>query len=173
MNQSQFKIHVAHFKDVIYSHAYYFMGNAADAADITQEVLIKLWHHFEKIPAAALKSWVFKVTQNACIDFYRQQNNQALPWPSDDADGDSSEAVPADKELNPETVVINLDLREHIMKAIQRLPPLLRHVIIMREIHNLKYEEIAASLDIPLNSVKVYVHRGRKLLCRYLKALYS
>ncbi len=172
MNQSQFKMQVTRFKDVIYSHAFYFMGNAADAADITQEVLIKLWHHLERIPAVALKSWVLRVTQNCCIDYHRRQQKTASSLPSVHADCIEPDAIAADGEPNPEAIVINLDLRENIMKAIQRLPPLIRQVIIMREIHDLKYEEIAAALDIPLNSVKVYVHRGRKLLLRHLKPLY-
>lgn len=172
MNQSQFKIYVAHYKDVIYSQAYYFTGSAMDAADITQEVLIKLWHHFEKIPAAALKSWVLKVTHNSCIDFQRRQKHLTYSLPMNPADSEDPDAMVADKEPNPEAIVINLDLRENIMKAVLRLPPIIRQVIIMREIHELKYEEIAAALDIPLNSVKVYVHRGRKLLFRYLKPLY-
>lgn len=49
MKKTQFKNLVAQYEDLIYSHAYYFMGNKDDAADITQEVLLKLWHHLDKI----------------------------------------------------------------------------------------------------------------------------
>jgi len=54
MKKTQFKKFVARYKDLIYSHAYYFMGNKDDAADITQEILLKLWHHLDKIAPGAI-----------------------------------------------------------------------------------------------------------------------
>ena len=59
------------------------------------------------------------------------------------------------------------------MAAIQKLPEKVRTVIIMREIQDLKYEEIAKTLDMPINSVKVYLHRARKMLFDFLKPYYQ
>jgi len=172
MKQAQFKKNVARYKDLIYSQAYYFTGNAEDAADITQEVLLKLWYHFEKISQHAMKCWLLKVTKNLCIDHCRQKREVTASMIAAHSSDSEFELDQMDDGLNPEEAVINLDLKDFIFKAIEKLPPLIKNVIIMREIHDLKYEEIASTLEIPINSVKVYLHRGRKLLFEYLEPFY-
>ena len=170
MKKTQFKKLVARYKDIVYSHAYYFTGNNDDAADITQEVLLKLWHHLDKIAPGAMKSWLLKVTRNLCIDCSRQKREIAFSTMTNSA---KFELEQIDASLNPEEETINIDAKDRILNAIQKLPPKIKDVIIMREIHDLKYEDIAASMDIPINSVKAYLHRGRKLLVNYLKPHYQ
>jgi len=74
----------------------------------------------------------------------------------------------ADQASNPEQEAIKSDLMEHITRAVNDLPEKLRSVIIMRDIQDSKYELIAETMDLPLNTVKVYLHRGRKLLMNNL-----
>lgn len=172
MNPAQFKKNVARYKDLIYSQAYYFTGDPEDAADITQEVLLKLWHHHESIAQHAMKCWLLKVTKNLCIDQSRHKREMTASMMVAHSNDSGFELDQMDDGLNPEEAAINLDLKETIFKAIEKLPPLIKSVIIMREIHDLKYEDIASSLEIPINSVKVYLHRGRKLLFEYLEPFY-
>ena len=173
MKKTQFKKLVARYKDLIYSHAYYFTGNNDDAADITQEVLLKLWHHLDKIAPGAMKSWLLKVTRNLCIDFNRQKRAIAFSTMTDNTNSDKFELEQIEAGVNPEQEAINIDVKDRILKAIQKLPPKIKDVIIMREIHDLKYEDIASSLNMPMNSIKVYLHRGRKLLFEYLKPYFE
>jgi len=173
MKTIRFEKNVTRYKSLIYSHAYYFIGNAEDAADITQEVLLKLWHHQEKIVQRSVKSWLLKVTKNLCIDYSRRKKETTISSMVAHPEGNQIELEQIDDKMNPEQEMINLDLKDRILKAIQKLPPKIKNVIIMREIHDLKYEDIAASLDIPINSVKAYLHRGRKLLFNYLKPYYQ
>lgn len=67
-------------------------------------------------------------------------------------------------ESDPEQLVENADLSQQILSALQRLPDHLRSVIMLREIQNMKYKDISRALDVPINTVKVYIHRGRKEL---------
>lgn len=173
MKKTQFKKHVARYKDLVYSQAYYFTGNAEDAADITQEVLLKLWHNMDKISSASMKCWLLKVTRNLCIDYSRRKKELAFSLITNQSDDGEFELSCVDDGMNPEQDVINMDLKDQILNAIQKLPPKIKNVIIMREINDLKYEDIASSMDIPINSVKAYLHRGRKLLFNYLKPYYQ
>jgi len=173
MKKNLFKKNVAQYKDLIFSQAYYFTGNADDAADVTQDVLLKLWNFQERLGPDSVKSWLLKVTRNMCIDRSRRHNETAASRLSYDAEEQQSLLDPASDDLNPEQMAIEMDLKNKLFLAIQKLPPKIKDVIIMREIHDQKYEDIAAAMDIPLNSVKVYLHRGRKMLFNYLRPYFQ
>ena len=173
MKKTKFKIYVSQYKDLIYSQAYYFTKSTEDAQDITQDVLIKLWHHLDNVPRRSAKSWLLKVTKNLCIDHSRKRRELAVSAIAVNSDGDEMSLEQEDYGLNPEQETINLDSKERIMSAIHRLPEKVKNVVIMREIQDLKYDDIASALEIPINSVKVYLHRGRKLLFEHLKSFYQ
>ncbi|MCR4439136.1 MAG: RNA polymerase sigma factor [bacterium] len=164
MRQSHFTTMVLAYKDRIYSQAYYFLGNRPDAEDVTQEVLLRAWQHFDAIRKPTLKAWLMRVTHNLCIDSLRRHKAERAVV-SDDELGEATKAVPTQEiEHDPHRVAEQQELKDCLEEAIRRLPPRLRSIIIMREWLDMKYEEISAALGIPMNSVKVYIHRGRKQL---------
>ena len=167
MEQNQFINIVNDYKDLIYNQAYYFTNNKQDAEDITQDVLVKLWHNFSTLKKRFVKSWIIKVTRNTCIDFSRKKKEN-VPAIHDN----NEEEIPFGESLidlrpNPEQKAISNDINENITKLIGRLPDKMRSIIIMKDVQDLKYDFIAETMDLPLNSVKVYIHRGRKLLLKY------
>ena len=172
MKKTKFKIYVSQYKDLIYCQAYYFTKNTEDAQDITQDVLIKLWRHLDNVPRHSAKSWLLKVTKNLCIDHSRRKKELTSSAIKVSSEGEEYQLDQQDYGSNPEQETINLDSKEKIMSAIHKLPEKVRNVVIMREIQDLKYDDIAAALEMPINSVKVYLHRGRKLLFEYLKTYY-
>ncbi len=173
MKKIRYKKAVIDYKDIIYNQAFYFTGNKEDAEDITQEVLLRLWHHFNNIKRTSLKAWIMKVTRNLCIDYSRRKKEVFLMAVNDnDRESTIWENLP-DERSNPENEVINIDLKEHIAKTIKRLPEKIGNIVIMRDIQDLKYEQIAEVMELPLNSVKVYLHRGRKLLLKNLSHYYK
>ena len=173
MKKTKFKIYVSRYKDLVYSQAYYFTNNAEDADDITQDVLIKLWHHLDSISHRAMKSWLLKVTKNLCIDRSRKKRELTASVVAANSERNEFQLESVDEGNTPEEQMIFWDNRARLMAAIQKLPEKVRTVIIMREIQDLKYEEIAKTLDMPINSVKVYLHRGRKMLFDFLKPYYQ
>jgi len=173
MKKTKFKIYVSQYKDLIYSQAYYFTKNTEDAQDITQDVLIKLWHYLDNIPRKSAKAWLLKVTKNLCIDHSRRKMELASSEITGSSEGEQFKLKQQDYGLNPEQETINMDSKDKIMRAINKLPEKIRNIIIMREIQDLKYDDIAAALEIPINSVKVYLHRGRRLLLEELKPYYQ
>ena len=173
MKQQQFKKIVNNNKDLIYNQAFYFSANKEDAEDITQEVLIKLWHNINYIKPASLKAWILKVTHNLCIDYSRKKKEQIITkYSGDTSQSDIFETL-VDLQSNPERETINKDLMEKIIHVINQLPEKIKSIVILRDIQDLKYELIAETVELPLNSVKVYLHRGRKILIKNLKRYFK
>lgn len=163
MRHAHFTTAVLAHKDRIYSQAYYFLGNRPDAEDVTQEVLLRAWQNLDAIRKPTVKAWLMRVTHNLCIDTLRRHKAQQVVRTPETSDG-CEMGLPLVAEDDPQVNAEESELRRHLLQAIQRLPVRLRSVIIMRELQDMTYEEISSALDLPLNSVKVYIHRGRKLL---------
>lgn len=137
-----------------------YLKDSATAEDVTQEVLVKLWEHQDDLDEDGLMSWLSCVTRNACIDKLRarQRRRKTIRVDSDGVDRAESPARTPDRRAETE------DLRDHVLKALDHVDDPYRRVVALRELQNLKYKEIADVLDMPLNTVKVYLHRGRKKL---------
>lgn len=139
-------------RDRIYTFAFYYTGNREDAEDITQEVLFRLWHHGLRMDDESVAAWLTRVVRNACLDALRQRSRYRSVVSAQDPE--PVLAVEAD----------DVDLRRQLEAALTRLENPLREIVILREIQGLSYREISQSLELPLNTVKVYLHRGRRRL---------
>ena len=163
----EFRETLERYSNLVYGTAWYATGNEADAADITQDVFIKYWIHIDQVSAPAIKSWLLKVTRNRCIDFYRKKRE--FLYPNGNGDSTNVVSVVADHRPGPEQQTEQYDRWNRLLTAIRKLPIRMRLIIILREIHQLSYEEISNCLDIPLGSVKVTLHRSRKKLFELIR----
>ncbi len=164
MRRAQFTEVVLAHKDRIYTQAYYLLGNRPDAEDVTQEVLLRAWQNFEQIRRPTLGAWLMRVTHNVCIDTLRRQKIRRAVAENRKLEEEAERLPAGGAENDPQRGAEQRELLEHLQEAIRRLPARLRSIIVMRELMDMRYEEISMALDIPLNSVKVYIHRGRRLL---------
>lgn len=165
MKKTHFKKTALKYKDLVYSQAYYFINNREDAEDITQEVMMKLWRQIENIERSYVKAWLLRVTRNLCIDYSRRRRDYSLDDQNMESDGvQIAELI--DPQANPEKEAINRDSLENVLKILNQLPEKMRNIVIMRDIQDLTYNLIAEAMDLPINSVKVYLHRGRKYLMK-------
>ncbi len=163
-----YKALVNRYKNKIFSYALYMVKNRMDAEDISQEVLIRLWKNMGKFKLSAAGSWIMRTTYNLCIDYLirTQIANQRSVF----IDEDFEDRVVDNNRLNqPEATTLQSITDERIKTAIQTLPENLRSVFVLYEIEGLKYKEISDVLDMPINSVKVYILRARKKLQERLK----
>lgn len=151
------------YEDRIHSVARSYLKDAA-AQDVTQEVLIKLWKHQEELDEDGVWSWLMCVTRNACIDKLRARKRRRSTLRMD-TDGLAQAESP---RRPPDSHAEAADLRDHVLDALDRVSDPYRRVVALRELQGLKYKEIAEALDMPLNTVKVYLHRGRKKLRKQL-----
>ena len=169
MHTAEFKKIVREYKNLIYSQALYSTGNRPDAADVTQDVLIKLWRNMDNIHLRSVKSWLLTVTRNRCIDLSRKKRELNFSDLSDNDEKNPVSKIPAADESEPEQHLERTEEHKRIIEAIKRLPEKIRTTIVLRYIQDLTYEVIAKTVGCPLNSVKVYLHRGRKMLAQTLK----
>lgn len=144
------------------------LKNKMDAEDVTQEVMIRIWQNVDKFNILAAKTWIMKTTNNLCIDYLRKRAVAvSREFEIDEVFEDTySENQASD---NPYLITHLNMMTSKIKEAIKQLPENLRSVFVLYEIEGFKYREISQSLEIPVNSVKVYLMRARKKLQEELK----
>ena len=144
------------------------LRNKMDAEDTTQEVLIKTWKNIDKFNILAAKPWILRTTHNLCIDYLRKRKNRSYKELT--LNEEFSESFKdIHSENDPLTETHNKIMMEKVKNIIKKLPDNLKSVFVLYEMQGMKYKEISSSLNIPLNSVKVYLMRARKELQKELK----
>lgn len=150
------------YEKKIYNVAYRYMGNEADAYDMAQESLIKIYRGLRSFRhESSFSSWVYRLTVNTCLDGLRKRKKEPLSLDSTMESGVVIEDKSAD---TPETHTLNVESREDIQKAINTLSGDHRITVILRDIQGLSYDEIADTLSISIGTVKSRLSRGRQRL---------
>lgn len=162
---SSFEEQLQRYNDRVYGYACYMLDDREAAADVTQEVLVRFWEHFAEIDEDGALGWLLRTTRNACIDALRKRQTQQRYFRA----GLSDVPTPDGAAPSPADDAESADFRRHLKQALSRIDEPYRSVVILREVQELAYKEISGALDMPLNTVKVYVHRGRKKLRKQLR----
>lgn len=140
----------------VYRTAYYILGNEQDAMDAAQEALIRIYTKINSYEEKAqFKTWVQRIVTNLCIDKFRRTK----PAVSIE-EHDMNFSAPTSVEDEVMSTYIAKDIRE----AIDKLPEHHRSVVVLRYLQDFSYNEIAESLDLPINTVKSYLFRARQQL---------
>lgn len=155
----------------IFSFAYYLLHNREEAEDVTQEVLLRLFRHRRKVEPERMGAWLLRVTRNACYDLLRQRRTRNRH--TIEIDEEVALQLPDQDTPSPETQAGTTAFRRRLEEALQELSEPYRSVLILREIQGLKYREIADTLEMPLNTVRVHLHRGRRKLRERLHEDYA
>ena len=163
----------------IYNLCYRFSGNADDALDLTQEVFIKMYRTLNSYDSGkgAFMTWVTTMTRNLLVDHFRKTKQDRLTDSLDAAPSEHEDAMPlreqvADTAIPPDARVQSRETRETVHQALQRLSPELREAVILRDLQDMDYREIATALRIPEGTVKSRINRGRAELARLLQRTY-
>jgi RNA polymerase sigma-70 factor (ECF subfamily) len=147
------------------------------AEDLTQETFIKVLNAIERYdPSFKFSSWIFKIAHNTSLDHLRKKEPETLsmqgsPNARTDAEIEASSINPESGDENPEQFTSNRELGSEIDRAIGRLRPEYRTAIVLCHIEGRPYEEIAEIMDVPLGTVKTYIHRARNDLKKQLEHL--
>jgi RNA polymerase sigma factor (sigma-70 family) len=144
----------------VYRTAYYLLNHEQDALDAAQEALIRIYTKIGSYEEKALfRTWVQRIVTNICIDKFRRKK------PSVSIDEHEMVFQAGD---NVETEVLSAFAAEDIREAISKLPDHHRTVVVLRYLQDFSYNEIAESLELPLNTVKSYLFRARQQLQLHL-----
>jgi len=161
IRELEFKILCERHSDEIYRYSRGLLANQADAEDATQEVLLRLWRHLPRLNPFNLRAWLLQTTRCYCLDQIRRRSNSAALLPLEDS---VLERQPDEFAIDPSLAADTSFRLEQARHALLKLPENLRSVFVLYEVNGLRYREIAKTLGIPLNSVKVYLSRARERL---------
>ncbi|MGH9499884.1 MAG: RNA polymerase sigma factor [Terriglobales bacterium] len=164
----------------IYNICYRFAGSADDAQDLTQEVFIKMYRTLKtyNVERGAFMTWVTTITRNLLVDHFRKTKQDRV---TDSLDGTSSEnedAMPLSERIpdhapTPDTRAQSQQVGEVVQRALVKLSPDLREAVILRDLHDMDYRDIATVLKVPEGTVKSRINRGRAELARLLQRTYK
>lgn len=163
----------------IYNICYRFSGSADDAQDLTQEVFIKMYRTLNSFDSAkgAFMTWVTTVTRNLLVDHFRKGKQDRLTDSIDTVSSEHEDAMPLSDQIEdlgprPDARVQSLEARDTVHVALQKLSPELREAVILRDLQDMDYRDIAMALKVPEGTVKSRINRGRVELARLLQRTY-
>jgi RNA polymerase sigma-70 factor (ECF subfamily) len=153
----------------IYNLCYRFTGRSEDAEDLTQEVFIKVFRTLKSFDPLQAKftTWVNRIARNHLVDHYRRTRSDRVTSTLDETmpiTDPSSRGQPASR-------VESRERREKLQEGLSKLSPDLREAVILRDLQDLDYAEIAHILEVPEGTVKSRINRGRLELARVLKRM--
>jgi RNA polymerase sigma-70 factor (ECF subfamily) len=155
----------------IYNLCYRFTGRVEEAEDVTQEVFLKVFQTLKSYDAAqgSFSTWLNRVARNHLVDHYRRtRKDRVTSSLEDELPGAEEKPSP---HMEPTGQVESRERRETLQLALDKLSPDLREAVILRDLHDLDYEEIALVLKVPQGTVKSRINRGRLELGRVLKRM--
>lgn len=160
-----FEILVDRYKQRVFATAFRITGNRHDAEDVAQEVFIKVYRGMKNLAEpATLTSWIYTITSNTCFDHMgrSKQRNSDVPLTHNE-EGDIHEERYADLQtLSPEDAAMQSELRHCLEEALQHLDTNARATLILRDVEDRPYQEIASGLKVGLSAIKMRIHRARE-----------
>ena len=156
------------FQQPVYALAMRLMGDPSEAADVVQEVFLKVFRNIASFRGqSSLKTWVYRITVNEAHNarrwFFRHRRREVEPEPGPEETRDWKETV-ADGSRSPFDVAFDREQHVMIEAALERINPIFREAVVLRDITDMSYEEIAVVLGVTLGTVKSRILRGREAL---------
>jgi len=164
----------AHHKRV-YGLCYRFTGNGADAEDLTQDVFLKIYSNLSSfdLTRGSLQVWITTMTRNLLVDNFRRTRNQRATGSLDEGWESAEELKPIDRltatGASQHELAAQKELAAMVQDALAQVSVELREAVILRDLQDLDYKEIAQVLSIPEGTVKSRISRGRAELARLLE----
>jgi RNA polymerase sigma-70 factor (ECF subfamily) len=159
---SAFEAIVLRYQDRIHNLCRYMLRDFRDAEDAAQDVFLKVFRSLKDFrPEASLYTWIYRIAVTTCLDYIRKSRRETL------RNEPLVEDLPSDKPF-PDRIYESKERTEAIQRALQKLPEKLRAAIVLKEIEELSYEEIAEVLHTSAGTVKSRISRARDKLRHFL-----
>jgi RNA polymerase sigma-70 factor (ECF subfamily) len=144
----------------LYNVAYRLAGNDSDAQDLVQEALLRVRKGLERYQPGSLEGWLARIVTNVFLDEVRRRRRR----PADALPENPDWVIPP----SPAADEVPTGLSEEVQAALDSLPEDFRTAVVLCDVADRPYEEIAESLGVPVGTVRSRIHRGRRLLRRAL-----
>jgi RNA polymerase sigma-70 factor (ECF subfamily) len=162
----------------IYNICYRFTGSPSDAEDLTQEVFIRLYRTLGSYEPdrGAFTTWLTTLTRNLLVDHFRRTRQERITdsidaAPAGDEDAPSLSERLEDEGPSPQARLASKETQRLVQLALQRVSPDLREAVILRDLQDMDYKDIASALKVPEGTVKSRINRGRAELARVLSRI--
>jgi RNA polymerase sigma-70 factor, ECF subfamily len=153
----------------VFNVAYKFVGKHDEAEDLTQDIFLKIFRSLDTFDRRAnFQTWLISVSRNLCIDHYRSVRKERETI---DRQVDAAELMPAAADAGPIAALEQRDRVTLLRQALAKLPESLRTAVVLRDLQELSYQEIADRLHLPEGTVKSRINRGRTELARQVRKL--
>ena len=155
------------YRRKVFNVAYKFVGRHDEAEDLTQDIFLKVFrslHTFDR--RANFQTWLISVSRNLCIDHYRSVRKERE---SLDRNVDTADLAPASPAPGPMAALEQQDRVTLLRDAMAALPEGLRTAVLLRDLQELSYQDIAERLGVPEGTVKSRINRGRTELARQVR----
>ncbi len=159
------------YQKQVYNLALRTVGNPEDAADMTQEAFLRAYRAIGSFRGdSKLSVWLYRLTQNVCIDFLRSKGRKPTVSLTVENEADEVQELDvADDRFDPEEQYQRKALRDAVRRGLDALPEEYRAILVLREINGLSYAEIGEQLQLEEGTVKSRLFRARKKLCEFLQ----
>ena len=167
-DQEAFERLVRAYEKRVFALTLRMCGNAEDAAEAAQEAFLAVWQGLKFFRGeASFSTWLYRLASNACVDLLRREGrHRSAAGPS--LDDEKLNLDTADPAPTPQEAAERTEVREQIETGLRQLPLEYRQVLILREMHQLSYEEIGQARCLDSGTVKSRISRGRKRLRKFL-----
>ncbi len=161
--------------DAAYNLARWLTRNDQDARDVVQEAYLRAFKFFDGFHGDNARSWLLAIVRNTCYTWLQQNRGLHVNTSLDDLhDSETADIALVSGELyedGPEKFMLREDDRALVNRALEQLPEEFREVLVLKELEDLSYREIATITGTPLGTVMSRLSRARKLLQRHLQTL--
>lgn len=148
------------YQNQIWSLALYLLKDSAEAEDVAQEAFIRLWEHRESLSGERVRPWLLRVTRNLCLDRLRRRRPET-----------EIEDQHMTIDSGPAEGLQHSQLGARLKAAVARLAEPYRSLVVLRDVQQNSYEDVAGATGLSLPQVKTYLHRARKQLREQLAEL--
>jgi RNA polymerase sigma-70 factor, ECF subfamily len=163
--RSRFESVVLPHLDAGYALARWLTRNDADAADVVQEACLRAFRYFDSYREGDAKSWLLKIVRRSCYDWLERNRPSDLVPLETAADAESS-GTPLPSTVETEQLLQSRSELRRLDRLIEELPPPLREALVLRELQELDYRQIAEVTGVPIGTVMSRLHRARSTLRR-------
>jgi RNA polymerase sigma-70 factor, ECF subfamily len=164
--RSRFEAVVLPHLDAGFALARWLTRNDADAADVVQEASLRAFRYFDSYREGDAKSWLLKIVRRSCYDWLERNRPAELVPLDTETDSDGPGHAPLTAGLDTDALLQNRSDLRRLDRLIEGLPPPLREAIVLRELHELDYRQIADVTGVPIGTVMSRLHRARSALRR-------
>lgn len=157
--QESSRLELVHHLDAAYNLARWLIRNEHDAEDMVQEAYTRAFHHIAGFSGLNGRTWLLAIVRNCCYEFFRRNGVRYQEGTFDEETHDTGTAAD-----DPETALLEEERAELLRNALTELPPNYREILVLRELEELSYKEIAGIVGVPVGTVMSRISRARNQL---------